>query len=318
LLTIHQDFEKIQKDLIAVDQWFNSIPISESETSQDLRIAYAQRIISSALCTNIWQPFFSEKALSDPNSASLLDNIYKDLADSDHIGNNGRAANVWKVLTMRSLQSSGPELPLSPTSRSQGSGSHFPQRARLAVSEMVKKLLPLIGPNKVQLEESLRNIAKSAVEVWDLAQTDTLMLTTCVDLNHSERNSWRSVRFDPVPDDEAGEMDIKSSTHPRIFTLFPRIVAQEWPLTTEPSLQMPGTFSMPQQKLVPSEISIHQGSGLAECSALVVRGKDEEEERKELLQKAMRDARKASAQGGWTRASGRTASISGSVTGSMS
>ncbi|CZR66413.1 uncharacterized protein PAC_16314 [Phialocephala subalpina] len=321
------DFKAIRKELIAVDKCFNSIPISHSDTSQDLRMAHAQRIISSALSSHIWKPFSSEKALSNPEFANLLDEICTVLANSDRGGKKGRAATVWKVLTMQALQYLDQDLPLTPTSTSTSTSheaerSHSSGRASQAVQDMLNILSPLIIPSEqVQIHEALIDLAKSAVDVWDLAQTDILKITACLSLNPSDRNEWRSAKFDPAPSSghQDLEMDSKTFTRPRVFTLFPQVVAHKLTLPeAEPTFHVPGSFSTPQQDLAVAETIIHPGNGLPESSPLVVRGRAEEEERKAYLAKLIENADKEFAKGGRLGGYSRSESISGSATGSMS
>ncbi|KAF8847043.1 hypothetical protein BDZ45DRAFT_682127 [Acephala macrosclerotiorum] len=319
------DFKTIRKELIAVDKCFNSIPISHSDTSQDLRMAHAQRIISSALSSHIWKPFSSEKTLSNPEFANLLDEICTVLANSDRGGKKGRAATVWKVLTMQALQSLDQDLPLSPTSTStphEGERSHSSSRASQAVQDMLNILSPLIIPSEqVQIHEALLDLAKSAVDVWDLAQMDILKITACLSLKPSDRNEWRSAKFDPAPSGghQDLEMDSKTFTRPRVFTLFPQVVARKLTLLEAgPALHVPGSFSAPQQDLAVAETIIHPGDGLPESSLLVVRGRAEEEERKAYLAELIENADKEFAKGGKLGGYSRSESISGSATGSMS
>jgi hypothetical protein len=290
LLIKYQDWDKIQKDLIAIDKCFQSIPISDSEASRDLRVAYAQRTISTVLCATIWQPFSSEMALSYPNSPELLDQIYEKLAKSDLEGNRGREASVWKVLTMRTLQSLDRDLQLSQTSTSQ-------DRAHQAVNTMLTRLSPLVAlPQKEQIEKALLAIAISAINVWNVAQTDVLKLTARATLDPAERNTWRSAKFDPVSsaEEEAGEVNGDSTA---VFTLFPKVVAYTLPLPAKSSLVLPGTVAGPEQESTVTETSICPGAGLHERADLVARGKEEEEEKRAYLQAVLGQARRALAKG---------------------
>ncbi|CZR58808.1 uncharacterized protein PAC_08700 [Phialocephala subalpina] len=313
------DFEKIHEELIAIDKCFESIPIANDNISENLRIAHAQRIISSALYTYIWQPFSSDKALSNPKFATLLDEIYTRLANNNYGGKNGYAAVVWKVLGMRVLQSQDQDLQLNPISTSH-EASHYLSRASQAVQDILKKLSPLIAPaEKVQTQEALLRLAQAAVYVWNFAETDKLKIEVCLSLNSFDRNIWRSIRFDPIlsMEDASSEMDIKLFTHPRVFTLFPQVFAQSLSLTAEPAPHILGSFSTPQQEFSITKIRIHPGIGLPEWSALVVRGKVEEEENKAFQREVMENARKL-ARTGRNRKSSRSASVSGSMSGPRS
>ncbi|KAF4625538.1 hypothetical protein G7Y89_g12628 [Cudoniella acicularis] len=91
---ITENPEEVRKQLIANDSYFNSIPISASETSQNLRMAHAQRIISASFFTHIWQPFSCEKLSSGDKTANILNEIYTELAKPEHGRSKGRAATV--------------------------------------------------------------------------------------------------------------------------------------------------------------------------------------------------------------------------------
>jgi hypothetical protein len=98
--------------------------------------------LSVQLCMpNIWQPFSSGKGLSHPKFAVLLDEICTRLARNDLSGNDGRAAILWRVLTMRGLQPDQ-ELPLSPALSSTSTlhqSSQFSNRASQAVKDILEK-----------------------------------------------------------------------------------------------------------------------------------------------------------------------------------
>jgi len=305
------DTDKIQRDLIAIDKCFQSIPISDTDASRDLRVAYAQRTISTVLCANIWQPFSSEMALSYPNSPELLDQIYQKLAKSDLEGNRGREASVWKVLTMRTLRSLDRDLQQSQTQTSQ-------DRAHKAVNDMLTRLSPLVSElQKEQIEKALLDIAISAVNVWNVAQTDVLKLTACATLNPAERNTWRSAKFDP-PSSREEETDGADSESSTVFTLFPKVVAYKLPLPAKSSLALPGTTSAPEQKTTITETSICPGAGLHERAELVAQGKEEEEDRKAYLQKVIGQARRALAAKGRRVSSmngGQSAPMAGTLAG---
>jgi hypothetical protein len=49
--------------LKAADGYFSPFHISNSQESQLLRIAFAQRVISRFLCDIVWQPFSSQQTL---------------------------------------------------------------------------------------------------------------------------------------------------------------------------------------------------------------------------------------------------------------
>ncbi|KAF4627626.1 hypothetical protein G7Y89_g10528 [Cudoniella acicularis] len=294
---VTENLEEIQKQLISNDSCFNSIPISDSETSQNLRVAHAQRIISSALYTNIWQPFSCEKLTSSPTTAEILIEICTELAKSEHSGSKGRAAIVWKVLTLRALQSIEPSNAAAPP---QGI-SQPSKRENQAVQAIHKKLSPLIARDQeTKIQEALHRIAQSAVEVWTQAQTDELKLTAFLNLDLSKRSAWRSPQFYPLKSagDKMSEADINPSTRPRVFTLFPRIIAHSLSTKTDASVNISSSVSKQQQEFAATEADIHQGVGLAESSDLVMNGKSEKEEGEAFVRLAAENAMKEIARGG--------------------
>lgn len=224
---------------------------------------------------------------------------------------------------MRSLQSADEDLPPSPVSTSR-EVSQSSSRANQAVEDMLKKLSPLVDlAQRVQIQEALLRLAQSAADVWNFAQTDELKIMASLSLKSSDLDTWRSVRFDPVSAAEGApvEQNIMSFTLPRVFTLFPQFIIQSWSATTEPSPHIPGSFSTPQQDFIVTETSIHPGIGLLESSALVIRGKSEEEERKARLKEIydqFENQKKELARSGINRISTKSGSISGSRSGSIS
>jgi hypothetical protein len=299
LLTKCQDLDIIREELTAADQCFVSVPISDSEESQKLRIAHAQRVISSSLNKNIWQPFSSEKTLPHPDFISLLSEIAADLAKPCHDGRtSGRAASVWTALTMRALESLSLASLSSQASTSQGSPpphpsgqSPPPRRADKVVDDVLRVLSPIVTPSqKGQLQKELLALVDLSIAVWRSAQTDELKIIVCPNLDRANRNEWRYLRFDPQsssPDEDIGA-EIVSSTHPRIFTLFPRITAvQKLSRAAEPATGLPGSWPQAQDEPRTIETCIHTGAGLPEWSPLVVKGKEEEEERRDYLHDEM-------------------------------
>jgi hypothetical protein len=118
-----------------------------------------------------------------------------------------------------------------------------------------------------------------------------LKVTVSPSLKPVHREEWRYQKLDPVlPQDNYDEIrsDIMSKTHPRIFTLFPRVVAWEVAGPIKPDAGPPGSWpSESDQGLRRIETCIHPGVGLPEWSSLVVRGKEEQEQRNEYLSKAL-------------------------------
>lgn len=317
------DLDTIHKNLMDADSCFASIPISDTEESQNLRIAHAQRVISSSVHEIIWQPFSSEKTLPHPDFVSLLSEISTKLAKSSYSGSSGgHAANVWTALTMRVLQSLSPASPSPPTSTSKGTSpppTPPPQRADKVVDAILSVLSPLVTPSQEpHLRNELLTLAHSAISVWNFAQTDELELIVCPTLGRENRNEWRSLFFDPPlspsSDDNDTKTDIISSTHPRIFPLFPRVTARKLSGNAKLSVGPPGSWPESDQEPRIIETCIHAGVGLPEWSTLVVKGKEEEEERKEYLEEVMENAKlnaRSRRNGGISRSGSMAGSVSG-------
>jgi hypothetical protein len=170
-------------------------------------------------------------------------------------------------------------------------------RADKVISKVLSVLSPLVSPSEIgELRGDLENLANSAINVWNSAQSGELIITVNQLLDHKHREEWRSQQFDPAPPSPNGsevDFDAISRTRPRIIPLFPRVVA--WGVadlgTDEKSL--PGSFP-PESDQVPytQESCIHPGRGLPEWSSLVMRGKEEREEQKDLLERAIENAKK--------------------------
>ena len=286
-------------ELKNTDSYFNSVPISDSNESGSLRIAHAQRVISGCLSDIIWQPFSSEQTQQHPELMALLDAISAEVANYHHGSTSGgRAETVWGVLTTRGLRS------LKTTSTPER-----PNRAEKVAAEVLRILKPLITPEKESdLQSELVKLAQSAISIWDSAQSGDLRVQVCPALDPADFKEWRSKL------DDERTTDITSTTHPRIFTLFPRITAKQFQLTTKLANSLPGGW--PESERDSWSTCIHPGIGLRECSALVIRGKQEVEEKRleeeeeqrqlnEAIERVKRDYRR----------SGSHSSRSGSVVG---
>lgn len=103
-------------------------------------------------------------------------------------------------------------------------------------------------------------------------------MSVCPTLSVTEQAVWRS-KFD-----DGSVVEVVSSTRPRIFTLFPRVIAKEFLISVRPPNGPPGSW--PESKQEPRELEtcIYPGTGLRECSSLVIKGKQEEDERQAKLE----------------------------------
>jgi hypothetical protein len=139
---------------------------------------------------------------------------------------------------------------------------------------------------------SLLGLANSAIDIWNDSQTGELQIIVSPLLERAHREEWRSQKFDPSPplDDYDEAM---SRTHPRIFTLFPRVVAHGVAGPINYHIGPPGSGSRQSDQATRAiETDIYPGRGLPEWSPLVVRGKQEQEEKTEYLSKVLEDAKK--------------------------
>lgn len=148
---------------------FVSIPISNSDESQLLRIAYGQRVISFALQKTVWLPFSSEKTFSQPELVALLAEISNEVKKSSLTSNGSRrAATVWKALTVRALHSmSAASMPNTyMENRETSSPQRTSCRADEVVRDVVKVLSPLLNMSEVyQFEEELLHLAHVAISL---------------------------------------------------------------------------------------------------------------------------------------------------------
>jgi hypothetical protein len=263
----------VRCELKAADGCFSSVPISNSDESHLLRIAHAQRVISSFLCDIVWQPFSSEHTLQHPEFIGSLGIIADQLAKSNH-GNSagGRAETVWASLTMRALQSLERASPSAPNSTAQD--TQVPSRADTVVSEVLRVLAPLVNPaQSSRFRNEVADLAHSATLIWNCAQTGELKLSVRPTLDLENHLEWRSTFDDETAANTA------FSTHPRTFTLFPRVITKEVILSDKSPGGPPGSWPELKQGPLMLETCIHPGTGMLECSSVVIRGKDEGDER---------------------------------------
>jgi hypothetical protein len=205
----------------------------------------------------------------------------------------GRAVNVWTALSMRALQSlpahslSSRGLELQKSHRPTGSG-----RVQSVVSKVLSKLSPLISSSQSdELRMDLQELANEAIDIWNNAQTGELKIVVIPSLDRAHLEEWRSQEFDPTS--PSGKIDIKSETHNRIFTLFPRVIAREVADLVEHSKGPPGSWPPESNQASRTiETCIHPGKGLPEWSSLVVRGKKVQEEKIDYISKAVETAKK--------------------------
>lgn len=192
---------------------------------------------------------------------------------------------------MRALQS----MTTPPILTLQGTQPLATSRADRVVEDILKILLHLVNPSQEpQLRDDLLSLARSAISVWDSAQIDELKLIISPMLGRTKRSEWRCQKFDPpLSADNYAETDIISSTYPRIYTLFPRVIGRTLSSMAAPPADLPGSWPQSDQEPHTIETCIYAGRGLPEWSALVVKGKEEvvvkERYLREALEKAMKE-----------------------------
>lgn len=274
---------------------FRTVPINDGDDSHDLRAAHAQRIISNAICKYIWRPLSSECTILNPEFNNFLGKI-SDVLRKPSVS--GHAANVWTALTVRALDSL-PVNSLSPRVSDAKEGSQLARltRAEHVVSNVQSVLSPLVNASQNEkLEAELFQLVDLAIEVWHSAQTGELEIIVRSPLELAHREEWRSLEFDPAEPSlnrDETDFEVASRAPPRIITLFPRVVARKIVDPVKHAENLPGSWPLESDHTPRTlETCIHPGSGLPQWSPLVVRGKEEEEERNDYLQKVLEDAKK--------------------------
>lgn len=202
---------------------------------------------------------------------------------------------------MRALQSL-PVYSVPPVLESKEDPHPTWSRADSVIFKVFSVLSPLVSSSqKDDLRIGLLALANSAIELWSDAQTGELKIIVSLSLERAHRDEWWSQEFDPeLPSDyDKTKLDM-SITHPRIFTLFPRVVAREVATPVKHDTGLPGSWPLESDQ-VPRAIDtrIHPGRGLPEWSPLIVRVKEEQEDLKKLLMdaKKMQSTRRSQGHG---------------------
>ncbi|KFY67195.1 hypothetical protein V497_00502 [Pseudogymnoascus sp. VKM F-4516 (FW-969)] len=268
-----EEAASLQKEVDKEDSLLLNTPFSDSDESVHLRIAYARRVISSALHTTIWKPFSSDKALPGSECSKLLAEIEVELRKSNDSASSD-ATVFWKAATIRALES----LP-SATSN----------RVETVVKSVLQVLSPLLDPSISDLfNDDLAQIAKAAISVWVDAQADKHDFVINSTLNQNNTLYWKPVPFDGSSQDNQSVKGITDLV--KVFTLFPIIICkQQIPSPKHPNT--PGSFPEDQQPYTIETIQIHFGLGLADNSDLVQRGVEEKEEMKQWRDKYKEEKR---------------------------
>lgn len=189
----------------------------------------------------------------------------------DQFGHDGRTSQVWTALTIRALNSLHAEGDSASTLASKESEvSSGSSRADKVISTVLLHLGPIIKSSYIELlSADLTELVNLSIEVWNNAQSGGLRMSINSALEFRHREEWRAAQFDPVPSEGERDLTQVSMTYPRIFTLFPQVMAR-----LPDAAPMPGSFPELEPKV------IHHGVGLPEGSPLVLRGKKDAEDRK--------------------------------------
>lgn len=130
----------------------------------------------------------------------------------------------------------------------------------MAVFSLLVK--PSLHPN---LRDSLFDLAASAVSLWNVAQTDEREFIVDPTLDPTGYEGWHEDMAAP---------------NNGVIVLLPRIVARRYsPIVDNRPIGPPGMWIDSETESHVEEICINSGKGLAEWSALVIEGEEEEDER---------------------------------------
>lgn len=277
----------------STDPTFSDVPFSNSETSKQLRIAHAQRVISSAIYNTIWQPYSSDVTAADSRLSDFLREIGASVAISRHKSNGkGRSADVWRSVTIRALQSMSATDTQLHQSLLNGQDTAFIISSR--EYKLVEVVLSVLGPlletsGLPQFKADLLEIAKQAISVWNYAQVDELTFNINPTLSQDNKHDWKvaaldyaSLYADGGSSKRVGTSRPRNST--KIFTLFPIITATKRVQVQKVGLGPPGSWpDQDKQQASNTEVTIiHGGLGLSEDSEMVQRGMEEMEELKKM------------------------------------
>jgi hypothetical protein len=245
-------------------------------------MAHAQRVISKAICEDIWAPFSSESTASRPEFSFLLNEISNEIDKSDH---SGRTARFWDARTVRALKSLSA---FSVTSRSSESTEYLHPTRINSVITKVSVLSPLVSSSQAQsLRTDLAKLVNSAIDVWEKGQASGAKITVNLSLNRAKRNDWRSPRFDSKSKGGETNSELTYTAQHRIFALFPQIMALRVGNLVNHGSELPGSWPVDAEPTM-----IHHGRGLPEWSALVGRAQEDQEQHQDDLKAAFEEARK--------------------------
>ncbi|KFY46228.1 hypothetical protein V494_00550 [Pseudogymnoascus sp. VKM F-4513 (FW-928)] len=268
-----EEVRRLPRKISAADSMFSDVPFSSSETSKQLRVAHAQRVIADALSSIVWQPFSSDITTADSKLPEILRCIGAAV-------NSGRSADVWRVTTMRALESmSAANTRAQHSSPTELTASYAIKSRKDKLVELVLSVLdPLLDRSElVQFKTDLSQIAEQAISVWTIAQADERTFTVNPTLNQDNKRDWKIVDLDNVSLSVNSGGDVVGSGRrdmKGIFTLFPIITTTKQVQVQKLGNAPPGSWpNQDHQPLSDAEVTlVHEGLGLPQESDIVQEG----------------------------------------------
>jgi hypothetical protein len=273
----------------AADPAFTSVPLSNSKTSLQLRTAHAQRVISDAVYNTVWHHFSSDITTDDLRLSTFIEKIGSAVTKSGYESHgSGRSADVWRAVTVRTLES----LSTTETRRQEvilqeaGTAKTFKCREDKLVNLVLSVLGPLVDPPRLpQFKADLLDIARDAISVWTSAQSDERTFTINSTLNKENNQDWNvaALDYDSLYADGGPQQVVESKPLTDVFTLFPIVIATKRVQAPKVATGTPGSWPEQDQQALGTEVTlIHNGLGLPQESEMVQRGIEEVEDKKRL------------------------------------
>ncbi|KFY98668.1 hypothetical protein V500_01580 [Pseudogymnoascus sp. VKM F-4518 (FW-2643)] len=281
----NEEMRNLPAKISAADSAFTSVPLSNSETSLQLRTAHAQRVISDAVYNTVWRHFSSDITSDDLRLSTFIEKMGSAVTKSD---GSGGSADVWRAVTVRTLES----LSTTETRRQEGilqeagTAKSFRCREDKLVNLVLSVLGSLVDPSSLpQFKADLLDIARDAISVWTSAQSDERTFTINSTLNQENKRDWNiaALDYDSLYADGGPQQVVESKPFTEVFTLFPIIIATKRVQALKVATGPPGSWPEQDQQALGTEVTlIHNGLGLPQESEMVQRGIEEVEDKKRL------------------------------------
>jgi hypothetical protein len=187
-------------------------------------VASIQHIIFEVICSQIWQPFFSEYLWNHNGTRSILERLHGRLAaDGDQVQRN------WKVSTLKMLGQ------LDTTSDT----LHLME---FLTDEVIGIVRPLLDePEPIQFRTELQQLFTKAIQLGKMAERDRLPVRFSREPSSSDTKGWLDYSQGRY---EANDFDLPSSP------MEPQV-----PMYVTPKIYRPATDTTP-------ELLVHAGSAL--------------------------------------------------------